>query len=69
MRKRKILRGISLLMLVAAAIFVAAALQNPQLGTAIRVGELYLGAEVWRVCYGLYLLVMAGLFGASFVVR
>lgn len=69
MSRRKILRSISLAMLVAAAVFVAAALQNPQLGTAIHVGDLYLGAEVWRVFYGLYLLGMAGVFGASFLVR
>ena len=69
MNKRKILRGVSLVMLVIAAVFVAVAVQNPQLGTAIRVGDLTFGAEAWRVCYAVYVLVMAGLFAASFLVR
>ena len=67
--KRRILLSISLVMLVIAAVFVAVALQNPQLGTAIRVGSLTFGAEAWRVCYAVYLLVTAGLFGASFAVK
>ncbi len=69
MNKRKILRGVSLVMLVIAAVFVAVAVQNPQLGTTIRVGDLTFGAEAWRVCYAVYVLVMAGLFAASFLVR
>lgn len=69
MSKRKILRGVSLIMLAAAAVFVAVAVQNPQLGTAIQVGSLYIGAAVWRVFYGVYLLAAVGLLGASFAVK
>lgn len=69
MSKRKFLRGVSLVMLVIAAVFVAVAVQNPQLGAAIRVGRFTFGAEAWRVCYAVYVLVMAGLFAASFLVR
>lgn len=69
MSKRRLLRIISLAMLAVAALFVAVALQNPQLGAAIQVGDLTFGAEAWRVCYAVYLLMMAGLFGASFAVK
>lgn len=69
MRKRKLLRGVSLIMLAIAAVFVAVAVQNPQMGTAIQIGNFTFGAEAWRVCYAVYLLVMAGLFAASFLVR
>lgn len=67
MEKRKILRFVSLGMLVIAAVFAAVAVQNPQMGTAVRIGAFTFGAEAWRVCYAVYLLVMAGAFAASFV--
>lgn len=54
-------------MLVIAAVFVAVAVQNPQLGTAVRMGRFTFGAEVWRVCYGAYLLIALGLLAASFL--
>ena len=69
MKKRKILRFVSLGMLVIAAVFVAVAVQNPQMGTAVRIGALTFGAKAWRACYAVYLLVMAGAFAASFLVR
>ena len=68
MAKRRILRRISLVMLVVAVIFVFCALSNPQLGHAIYIGNFRFGADEWRVCYAIYVVVMMGLFVASFFV-
>ena len=69
MKKKTILRLISLLMLIIAVIFVACALCCPTLGTTIYIGSFAFGAEQWRVCYALYVFVMFALFGASFFVK
>ena len=69
MKTRKRLLRVSLLMLVIAVIFVFCALSNPALGHTIYIGSFAFGAEQWRVCYAIYLLVMAGLFLASFFVK
>ena len=69
MKTRKRLLRVSLLMLVIAVIFVFCALSNPALGRTIYIGSFAFGAEQWRVCYAIYLLVMAGLFLASFFVK
>ena len=63
-----ILRKVSLVMLVIAVIFVFCALSNPQLGHTIYIGSFQFGAEQWRVCYAIYVIVMCVLFGASFFV-
>lgn len=67
MGRRRVLRGAGFAMLAIAAVFVAVAVQNPQLGTAVRVGRFTFGAEVWRVCYGVYLLTALGLLAVSFL--
>lgn len=69
MTARKKLRLISLLMLIAAVIFVFCAISCPTLGRTIYIGSFAFGAEQWRVCYALYVLVMAGLFLSSFFVK
>lgn len=69
MKKRKILRIISLVMFLAALVFVFCATSNPTLGRTIYIGSFQFGAEQWRVCYAIYAVVMAGLFGASFFVK
>ena len=69
MNKKKMLRVSSFVMLGIAVIFVFCALSNPALGHTLYIGPFSFGAEQWRVCYGLYLLVMAGLFLASFFVK
>ena len=69
MKTRRILRRVSLLMLVIAVIFVFCALSNPALGRTIYIGSFAFGAEQWRVCYAIYILVMAGLFLTSFFVK
>ena len=69
MKKKTVMRLISLLMLIAAVVFVAIALGNPQLGRVIWIGPFRFGVREWYVCYGLYVLVMIGLFIGSFFVR
>lgn len=69
MKTRKILRWISLIMLIAAVIFVFCALSAPNLGSTIYIGSFAFGAEQWRVCYKLYVVVMIALFVASFFVK
>ena len=65
---RKKLRFISLIMFIAAAVFVTAALSNPGLGRAVYICGCRFGAAQWRICYALYAAVMVSLFTASFFV-
>ena len=67
MKKRRVLRGISLVMMGIAAVFVFCALSCPTLGSTFYLGGIAIGAEVWRVFCVLYVLIMAGLFAASFL--
>ena len=69
MRKKKTLRIIAACMLVAAVIFVAAALSNPGLGGVWFIGSLKITAHIQRIFYLCYLLAALGLFGASFFVK
>ncbi len=63
------LRMISAVMFLIAAAFVAAALSNPALGHVIYIGDYQFGAEQWRICYAVYVIVMISLFLASFFVK
>lgn len=69
MSKRALLRLISLIMMAVAVVFVICALSNPTLGHTIYIGDYAFGAEQWRVCYAIYLIVMLALFAASFFCR
>ncbi len=69
MNKKSMLRLISFLMLLAAVIFVSCALACPTLGQTIYLGNLKFGAEQWRICYLIYVIVMTALFVASFFVK
>ena len=69
MNKKSMLRLISFLMLLAAVIFVSCALVCPTLGQTIYLGDWKFGAEQWRICYLIYVIVMATLFVASFFVK
>ena len=69
MKKKRIMRSISLVMLAAAAVFVVCALSNPTLGSTVYIGSLALGAEQWRIGYMAYILVMVSLFAGSFLVK
>ena len=68
MNKGMILRIISLIMFFVAIIFIACALANPTLGRTFYIGGIAIGAEVWRVFYAIYAIVMAILFVLSFFV-
>lgn len=66
--KRK-LRLISLMMLFVAIIFVGVALSCPTCGHTLYIGDFRFGAEQWRFCYGVYVVIMIVLFGYSFWVK
>lgn len=68
MKKPMVLRIISLGMFAVAIIFIACALANPALGRTFYIGEIAIGAEVWRVFYAIYAVMMAILFVLSFFV-
>ena len=68
MKKGMVLRIISLIMFVVAIIFVACALANPALGRTFYIRNIAIGAEIWRVFYAIYAIVMAILFILSFFV-
>lgn len=63
------LRLISLAMLIVAIVFVFCALSCPTLGRTIYVGNFVFGAEQWRVCYGIYAIIMVVVFVISFFVK
>ena len=69
MKARRILRLISLVMLIVAVVFVFCALSAPTLGKTIYIGNFVFGAEQWRFCYKVYVIVMVALFGISFFVK
>ena len=69
MKKRTVLRLISLGMFVIAVIFIVCALSAPTLGRTFYIGNIAIGAEVWQVFYGVYVIAMVGLFVGSFFVR
>ena len=69
MNVRRTLRLISLFMLIVAVVFVFCALSCPTLGRTVYIGSFRFGAEQWRICYMIYVIVMAGLFVASFFVK
>ena len=68
MGKSNLMRLISGIMFVVAVVFVFCALSNPALGSTIYIGEYAFGAEQWRMCYVIYVVMMITLFGASFFV-
>ena len=68
MKKSMLLRIVSLGMFAVAIIFIACALANPALGRTFYIGEIAVGAEVWRVFYAIYAIIMGILFVASFFV-
>lgn len=69
MDTRKLLRLISILMLIAAVIFVYCAVSCPTLGSVFYIGSVRIDADIKRVFYGCYIIVMALLFISSFFVK
>ena len=67
MKRRTVLRPVSLAMFLVAVVFVAIALSNPALGSVFYIGPFRIGADVWRAFYAAYAIVMAALFVLSFV--
>ena len=63
---KKILRIISGVMLIIAVVFLSIALTHPEFGTVFYIGNLRIGAAIWRAFYLIYAVVMVGLFVASF---
>ena len=68
MKKGMILRIISIAMFGIAIIFISCALANPTLGSTFYIGNLMIGAEVWRTFYAIYSVVMCVMFLISFFV-
>ena len=66
MSKRKLLRLVSLLMLIAAVIFVICALCCPTCGRVVYIGGIKWGGEQWRACYASYVSIMLFLWLCSF---
>ena len=69
MKARRILRLISLVMLIVAVVFVFCALSNPALGKVFYIGSIKIGADIKRAFYAFYAIVMVALFGISFFVK
>ena len=69
MKKGRTLRLISLAMLIVAVVFVLCALSNPGLGRVFYIGSIRIGADVKRIFYAVYVVVIAALFGISFFVK
>lgn len=69
MKAKTILRIISLLMFIVAVVFVFIAISCPTCGSVFYIGSIRIGADVWRVFYAIYAIVMVLLFLASFFVR
>lgn len=66
---KKVLRRISLAMLIVAIVFLVYALTHPEFGTVFYIGTLEIGSTVWRVFYAVYAIVTVALFVASFFVK
>ena len=69
MSRKRIIRIVSLLMLLAMVVFVGCALSNPALGSTVRIGPLEVDATHWRTLYAAYAVIAVGLFAASFFVE
>lgn len=69
MKTRKVLRLISLIMLIVAAVFVLCALSNPGLGRVFYIGSIRIGSDIKRAFYAVYVVVMLALIGTSCFVK
>lgn len=69
MKRKTKYRMICFVMLIVAVVFVFFALAAPNLGSTIYIGGYSFGAEQWRLCYKVYLVVMIILFISSFFVK
>lgn len=69
MKPKWVLRIISLIMFMAAVIFVAIALSCPTCGSVFYIGNWRVGVEVWHVFYVCYAAIMVLLFIISFFIK
>ena len=69
MDTKKLLRLISIVMLIAAVIFVYCAVSCPTLGSVFYIGSVRIDAEIKSAFYGFYVIVMALLFISSFFIK
>ena len=66
--KRK-LRIISLIMFIIAVLFLVYAFMHPEAGSVFYLFGKRIGSYEWRSFYGLYVIIMLGLFVISFFVN
>ncbi len=69
MNRKNLLRFISAVMFIAAAVFVYCAVSCPTIGRVFYIGIIRIDAEVKRVFYACYAIVMASMFIVSFFVK
>ena len=69
MSKKAILRIAAACMLAAAIVFVVVALSNPGLGSVWFIGKIKITAQIQRIFYSAYALIVLGLFAASYFVK
>lgn len=62
---KTVLRLISLIMFLIAIIFVSFALTHPEWGTTFYIGNFKIGADIWRIFYLVYIVIMVTLFALS----
>lgn len=67
MNKRIVLRFISLLMFIAAIVFVFIAVSCPTLGHVFYIGSFRVDGDVLHIFYNIYLVIMVLLFLLSFI--
>ena len=56
---------ISLIMLIAAIVFLAYALTHPETGAVFYIGSWAIGSDIWRTFYLFYTIAMVSLFVGS----
>lgn len=67
MNRKVVLRLISLLMFVAAVVFVIIAVSCPTLGRVFYIGSFRVDGDVLHIVYNIYLIIMVLLFLLSFI--
>ncbi len=65
MKTKTVLKTISIIMLIAAVIYLSYALTHPEFGQVFYIGNFAVGPELWRLFYLIYAVIMAGLFAIS----
>ena len=67
MKTKTVLKTISILMFIAAVIYISYALTHPEFGEVFYIGNFAVGPELWRLFYLIYAVIMAGLFAISHI--